>query len=237
MFNLKMADLNILIENKFPYIQKMCEKYLTNETNSDFSISVTEEEIVQEKTEECTDLGYLESLAIYRKIAEKIIEFDGFLLHGVVLETEGEGVAFCAKSGTGKSTHAALWLRYLGDKCSVVNGDKPLIRIKEGKAVAYGTPWCGKEGINNNTSVVLKGVCILQRGIENEIEKIEKSSVLPYLTTQIYVPKNGMKMIKTLDLIDALVKGTDFYLLKCNMDISAAKVAYNRIFGIERTEN
>lgn len=236
MFNLKMADLNILIENKFPYIQKMCENYLTDETKSDFSVSVSKEEILFEKTEECSDPGYLESLAIYRKIAEKIIESDGFLLHGVVLETGGEGVAFCAKSGTGKSTHAALWLKYLGDKCSVVNGDKPLIRIKDGKAVAYGTPWCGKEGINNNTSVVLKGVCILQRGIENTIEKIDKKDVLPYLTTQVYVPKNGMKMIKTLDLIDSFIKGTDFYLLKCNMDISAAEVAYNGVFGTERND-
>ncbi|MBE7012391.1 MAG: hypothetical protein E7415_06935 [Ruminococcaceae bacterium] len=230
MFNLKLADLNILVENKFPYVEKMCKNYITDEAKSDFSVSVSKEEILREKTEECGDPGYLESLAVYRKIAEKIIEFDGFLLHGVVLETGGEGVAFCAKSGTGKSTHAALWLKYLGDKCSVVNGDKPLIRIKDGKAVAYGTPWCGKEGINNNTSVVLKGVCILQRGIENKIEKIEKNKVLPYLTTQIYVPKNGMKMIKTLDLVDAFVKGTDFYLLKCNMDISAAEVAYNGVF-------
>ncbi len=236
MFNLRLADLNILIENKYPYIEKMCGKYMTDEKESDFSVSVTEEEILREKTEECTDLGYLESLAVYRKIAEKIIEFDGFLLHGVVLETGGKGVAFCAKSGTGKSTHAALWLKYLGDKCSVVNGDKPLIRIKDGKAVAYGTPWCGKEGINNNTSVVLKGVCILQRGLENEIETIEKSKVLPYLTTQIYVPKNGMKMVKTLDLIDGFVKGTDFYLLKCNMDISAAEVAYKGVMGIKEEE-
>ena len=236
MFNLKLADLNILVENRFPYIQKMCEKYLTDDIDCDFSVSVTKEEILFERTEECFDPGYLESLAIYRKIAEKIIEFDGFLLHGVVLETGGEGVAFCAKSGTGKSTHAALWLKYLGNRCSVVNGDKPLIRIKDGKAVAYGTPWCGKEGINNNTSVVLKGVCILQRGLENEIKKIDKKDVLPYLTTQVYVPKNGMKMIKTLDLIDAFVKGTDFYLLKCNMDINAAEVAYNGVFGIERTE-
>ena len=236
MFNLKLADLNILVENKFPFIEKMCADYISDAEESDFSVSVTKEEILREKTEECSDPGYLESLAVYRKIAEKIIEFDGFLLHGVVLETGGEGVAFCAKSGTGKSTHAALWLKYLGDKCSVVNGDKPLIRIKDGKAVAYGTPWCGKEGINNNTSVVLKGVCILQRGVENEIEGVEKSEVLPYLTTQVYVPKNGIKMVKTLDLIDSFIKGTDFYLLKCNMDISAAEVAYKGVFGKERTD-
>ena len=122
MFNLKMADLNILVDNKYGFIEKMCKNYITDDKNSDFSVSVTEEEILREKTEECTDAEYLESLAVYRKIAERIIDYDGFLLHGVVLETEGRGVALCAKSGTGKSTHAALWLKYLKDAPSSPSG-------------------------------------------------------------------------------------------------------------------
>lgn len=233
MFNLKMADLNILIENKYSYIEKMCRKYICDNEKPDFSVSVTEEEIEREKTEECNDRGYLESLAVYRKIAEKIIGFDGFLMHSVVIEADGIGVAFCAKSGTGKSTHASLWLRYLGKRCTIINGDKPLIRIIDGRAVAYGTPWCGKEGINKNKSVILKGVCFLQRSEKNEIEKIEKKKVLPYLTTQIYAPASNNGLIKTLDLIDHFVSGTDFYLLRCNMDINAAEVAYNAVIKTE----
>lgn len=227
MFNVKLADFNIRIDNKYEYIQKMCQSYITYDIESDFSVSVTDEEIMHEANEDCAAPAYLESLAVYRKIAEEIIDRGGFLLHGVVLETEGKGIAFCAKSGTGKSTHANLWLRLLGDKCTIINGDKPLIRIKGGKAVAYGTPWCGKEGINKNDKVILSAVCFLKRGIENEIERVPKNEVFPHLTTQIYVPKNGMKMVKTLDLIDTFVKNTDFYMLKCNMDISAAETAYN----------
>ncbi len=229
MFNVRLADLVIRIENKYEYIEKMCKDYIVFDEKYNFSVSVTEEEIKREENEDCSHPAYLESLAIYRKIAEKIIDYNGFLLHGVVLETDDCGVAFCAKSGTGKSTHAALWLKFLGDRCSVINGDKPLIRIKDGRAVAYGTPWCGKEGVNKNASVVLKGVCILKRGERNEIEKLPMKEVFPYLTTQIYVPQKGINMVKTLDLIDSFVKGTDFYLLKCNMDISAAEVAYNEI--------
>ncbi len=229
MFIIKMADLNIKIENKFPYIEQMCKDYIVPDGEVDFSVSVTEEEMKREETEGGTYLGYLESLAVYRKIAEEIINRDGFLLHGVILKTEEQGVALCARSGTGKSTHASLWLRLLGDKCTIINGDKPLIRIKDGKAVAYGTPWCGKERIHKNDSVVLRGVCFIQRGKTNEIEEIPKNQVFPHLTTQIYVPQKGMQMVKTLDLIDTFVKSTDFYVLKCNMDIEAAEVAYNKI--------
>ncbi len=230
MFIVKLAELNIQIENKYLYIREMCKDYIISNGEIDFSVKVTDEEINREKTEEgMTHPAYLESLAVYRKIAEEIINRDGFLLHGVIMETEGKGIALCARSGTGKSTHASLWLRLLGDKCTIVNGDKPLIRIKDGKAVAYGTPWCGKEGINKNTSVALSGVCFLQRGKINEIAEIPKNQVFPHLTTQIYVPKKGMQMVKTLDLIDAFVKSTDFYVLKCNMDIEAAQVAYNKV--------
>ncbi len=229
MFILRMADFNIRIENKFPYIEEMCKDYIIESGEIDFSVSVNKEEVMAEATEGCGHVGYLESLAVYRKIAEEIIERDGFLLHGVVLETEGKGVAFCARSGTGKSTHANLWLKLLGEKCTVINGDKPLIRIKDGKAVAYGTPWCGKEGINKNTSVVLSGICFLKRGEKNEVEEIPKNEVFPNLTTQIYIPQNGLKMVKTLDLIDTFVKGTSFYILKCNMDIEAARVAYDKV--------
>lgn len=229
MFNLKMADFNILIKNKYPYIEKMCKDYITADKDFDFLISVSDEEINAEKTDDCFPCGYLESLAIYRKIAEEIISRDGFLLHGVVLQTEGRGVALCAKSGTGKSTHASLWLRYLGDKCEIINGDKPLIRIKDGKAIAYGTPWCGKEGINKNKKTALCAICFIERGKENEIKEIEKSEVFPRLTTQVYVPKNGEKMLKTLDLINDFINSARFYVLRCNTDISAAEVSYNKI--------
>lgn len=230
MFNLGLAGLKISVDNKYPYIEKMCADYIIGEGDCDFSVSVTEEEIMREATEECGEAAYLESLAVYRKIAEKIIEYDGFLLHGVVLETAGQGVAFCAKSGTGKSTHAALWMRYLGDKCTIINGDKPLIRIINGEVYAYGTPWCGKEGINKNAKTNLKAVCILERGAENEISPLAQNEVFPYMTTQLYLPKlNGVKLLKTLDLADRFIRSTAFYKLKCNMDISAAETAYNAI--------
>ncbi len=52
MFNLKMADFNILIKNKYPYIEKMCKDYITADKDFDFFISVSDEEISAEKTED-----------------------------------------------------------------------------------------------------------------------------------------------------------------------------------------
>ena len=46
-----------------------------------------------------------------------------------VIKVDNDAYAFCAKSGTGKTTHTKLWMQLLGDRMSYINGDKPLIRI------------------------------------------------------------------------------------------------------------
>ena len=56
----------------------------------------------------CSD-AYLETLAIYRKIAEKMPAYDTFLFHGSAISVDGKAYIFTAKSSTGKSTHARLW--------------------------------------------------------------------------------------------------------------------------------
>lgn len=226
MFNVRLAELNICIDNKYPYIEAMCREYITD-APADFTVSVTDDEIKAEGADEGYSLEYLETLAIYRKIANKIIEYDGFLMHGVVLSVDDKGIAFCARSGTGKTTHSRLWQDMLGDRCQVINGDKPLVRIIDDKVYAYGTPWSGKEGINKNARVELKKVCFIQRGTENEIKPCTKKDALGHFMTQVFIPDNGMLTLKTMDLIDRFIRKMDIYILKCNMDISAAKTAFD----------
>ncbi len=51
------------------------------------------------------------------------------------------------------------------------------------------------------------------------------------LLQQIYRPQDPVQMAKTLPLIDMLAAHTALYQLGCNMDISAAEVAYNGMKG------
>ena len=223
--------MNIRINNKYEYVENMCFGYILKEDAApDFSVSVSLEEIERERIAETNHIGYLESLAIYRKIAEKMIDYGGFLLHGAVLDYNGEGVAFLAKSGTGKTTHITLWKKLLDSKITVINGDKPLIRNINGSFYAYGTPWAGKEGWQTNSRTKLKKICFLARGTENRIESEEKTEILTSLLSQIYLPKNNNCFVKLLDLTDKFIKNTDFYRLWCNIDISAAKTAYKGMF-------
>ncbi len=230
MFVIRLAELNIGIENKFLYIYDMCRDYVTNE-KPDFIVSVTDSEISREYRGLSGDEGYFESLAIYRKIAEKVIYYNTFLLHGVVIDVEGCGVGFLAKSGMGKTTHMLLWKKLLKNKITVVNGDKPLIRVTDGKIYAYGTPWAGKEKFQTNTRTDLKNICFIERSLKNKCILLNKEEAFNRIVNQVYMPGSTDLIFSILELIYELIDKTDFYLIKCNTDISAAKVAYSKIIN------
>ena len=144
------------------------------------------------------------------------------------MEAENHGVLLCAESGTGKSTHAALWLELLGQRCEIINGDKPLVRVIDGVPFAYGTPWCGKEEINKNARVRLSDVCFIRRAKENITIPVEKCEIVQNFIQSIHIP-DGTEAIFVLDSVDAVARNVRFWNVFCNMDITAAKTAYDTI--------
>ena len=62
-------------------------------------------------------------------------------LNGVDFEVEkGEFVIVAGASGAGKSTHAALLKRYAPENTTIINDDKPLIKISNTECEVFGTP-------------------------------------------------------------------------------------------------
>lgn len=229
MFNIKMADLIIKIDNKYDYVFKLCKDYIVgDDEKEDMFICVNDDDILTEQNncESGYPAGYCESICVYRYICRKLIKYDAFIMHAACIEVDNNVYAFLAKSGTGKSTHIRLWHDYLGDKVHVINGDKPIIRKYGNRLMVFGTPWCGKEGWNINTSAPLKALCFIERGKENTIEAIPSSAVLTRIGHQVLMPADRDEMLSYLDLMDFMISSIPSYLLHCNMDISAAKTAY-----------
>ena len=112
----KIADKVVEVNSIYAEVHKYCVDYQTDEP-ADYSVYTTQEDIYFEReksvhkdeiegipTRQFSD-SYLEELAVYRKIAEKMIDFDTILFHGSIVALDGVGYLFTAKSGTGKSTH------------------------------------------------------------------------------------------------------------------------------------
>ncbi|MCR5228665.1 MAG: hypothetical protein K6D03_00895 [Solobacterium sp.] len=236
----RIAERTIEITSVYDRVQQYCRDY-RYEGVPDFRISITQEDIDCERKrseKEQTNVPvinysdpYLEELAVYRRIAEKMPYYDTFLFHGSAVSVDGEAYIFTAVSGTGKSTHARLWRELLKEKAVMVNDDKPLIRITESRALVYGTPYNGKHHLGNNICVPVKAVCILERSEKNHIRQITFEEAYLKLLKQAYRPADPRAMEKTLDLIDRLSERVKFYRLGCNMDKEAAETAYNAMKG------
>ena len=236
-FQILIAGKVIGIHAMFAEIRNMCRDYLTD-ADPDFEVSTSPEDIISErqksdreavvegrKPSSYTD-AYLETLAVYRKIAAALLDDNILLFHGSVIAVDGVGYLFTAKSGTGKSTHTRLWREQFGSRAMMVNDDKPLLKITEHGVSAYGTPWDGKHHLSTNTAVPLKAICVLTRGETNHIERANKKDVFPLLCQQSHRIPTPEAMTRTLTLIDQLSNSVALYRLACNMDPEAAMVAY-----------
>lgn len=230
---IRMAGLTIELTPRYSDTAVLCQRYLASpEATPDFSVSVTEEEIRREgEADGCLALGYLETLALYRKISERVLETGRFLFHGSVLSFDGQGVLFTAPSGTGKSTHAALWRRLWGDRVTMVNDDKPLLTVGETCVFASGTPWDGKHRLSENITVPLRAIVLLSRGETNEIAPIGSGVVYPRLLGQTYRPAEPTLLARTLELLDRALARTSLYALRCTPEPEAAVVAHRAIFS------
>ena len=236
-FNICLAGHIIRIFPQYPYIKEYCRDYIC-EGDARVAISTDEEDLRSEMQHAAGQerfgviphqefsAPYLETLAVYRKIADYLTDFDTLLFHGSAVAMDGEGYLFTAKSGTGKSTHTRLWRQVFKDRVVMVNDDKPLLRITDTGVLVYGTPWDGKHRLNSNISVPLKAICILTRSRENQIRRITYREALPMLIQQSYRPSDPEKLAKALSLVDRIGNNIRLYRLDCNMDPSAAETAY-----------
>lgn len=236
MFQIEIAGLAVRIENRFAHVREQCAGYIiSSKIPADISVSVSEEELRRETAkapDSFPDDGYAESVIAYEKISNALPAFDAFVMHSSAMAVDGWGYAIAAESGTGKTTQTRFWKDTLGERMTVINGDKPVYRFRDGKLMVYGTPWCGKEKWQTNASVPMKAVCLLERGEENAVFPVDAFLLLNELTRHFHLPGGGrVDMLKLTELIDRMVTEVPVYRLRCRNDRSAAETAV-RYFGL-----
>ena len=236
-FTVKPADIPVRIRAIWPELRQFLQAYLTEE-EAVFTIETGQEDIDRERVmsartraaeglpELHTSDFYLETLAVYRKLADALVEREVLLFHGSVVAVDGEAYLFTAPSGTGKSTHTRLWRETFGERAVMINDDKPLLRVSREGVRAYGTPWNGKHHLGGNCSAPLKALCILERARENHVERVSPEDAFPRMLQQCYLPENGEKVEKTLALLERMCQTVKLYRLGCNMKREAALVSY-----------
>jgi hypothetical protein len=230
----KLAEVNIGIdfnykENAFRY-----SPYFTTDT-AQCLLTISQERMSTEKETlqalypkrsfTYTDAEYN---VLYQDIPPILFQNGVVTFHGVLIEMNNDGYLFTADSGVGKSTHANLWERYFCGKATIINGDKPLLRICDDGLYGYGSPWMGKENIGINKRVKIKAICFIYRNDNNIIRQIEKDSyVIGSLMQQTMIMDKGQILLKLFRWYKKCANFVNFYQLGCNTNIDAAVVAYN----------
>lgn len=233
-FTVSIARIPVRIKPLLPEIKSYFTDYLCSEREA-FTVATKDcdleferdysDRIYAEEEHHEWSPRYLETLAILRKIANRIPNYDTILFHGAVVAYAGKAYLFAAPSGTGKTTHIRLWLEALPD-AYVLNGDKPFIRVeKDGSILACGTPWRGKEKYGRNEILPLEAICHLERDTVNHIASITAKEAGNGLLRQTYLPSESQAIVKTVTILDKVSKNVRLYRLLCNMDPEAAQIS------------
>lgn len=232
MFDVRIADIDVRLDNRYQDMEERCKDYIVESKSPDLVIgsSPAGRKLWKDYYRETLGIekqdGEAEMEDMLQHFYSKLYLFDAFWMHACVVELGQEAYAFTAPSGYGKTTHAGLWLKAFGDRARIINGDNPIVRLKQDTFYIYGTPFCGKEGWNVNTKAPLKGICYLKHSNVNRLEKMSPAMGYAQLLRDSKPALQKKNTQKLMQLYERLTETVPFYSLECNMEEEAALIAY-----------
>ena len=149
------------------------------------------------------------------------------LFHSSVVSYQGKAYMFLGQSGTGKSTHSSLWLKYI-EGTELVNDDNPVVRIIDGVARVYGSPWSGKTPCYRNVVYPVGGIVKLDQAPYNEIKRLKGvrayAAVVPSISGKRWDKRLAEGLHETENLLAQYVP---VWHLDCLPDEAAARLSCN----------
>lgn len=232
-----IADIVTELDPRFDNTIELAKPFeYHGERETDIDLKVTDKylESLMVRAAEGVTIEQMENFAFSCDFNRKVIPYQTMLVHSSALIYQGGAYLFSGESGIGKSTHTKLWIKAFGNKVHIMNDDKPVVKLYEDKAVAFGTPFDGGSGIALNESYPLKAIVFIERGEQNSIRIPNSREIIQKLYFQTAHMLDADTAEKMLQNFEKLLLLTKFYILTCNMDISAAHVAFDGIIGNEK---
>ena len=152
-------------------------------------------------------------------------EKDTLCIHAAVVSCGGKGYLFLGPSGTGKSTHAQLWLKHI-EGTELVNDDNPVVR----DGVVYGSPWSGKTPCYRNVSFPIGGIVMLSQTPYNKIRRLKGIeayvAVVESIGSKVWDNRIAEGQHQTEN---TLVSTIPMWHLECLPDEAAARLCHDTI--------
>lgn len=143
--------------------------------------------------------------------------------HGVLMEHKGQGIILSAPSGTGKTTHARLWRDH--KRAVILNGDRATCGKVDGVWTGFGLPWSGTSGEQINRNVPLTALVILERGVQNEAQRITGLESFGAAWPHIQYPGWDAELTgNALELTNEFLCQIPVLRLRCRPDVDSVEV-------------
>lgn len=151
--------------------------------------------------------------------------YSTLLFHAAAVSHKGRGYMFLGPSGTGKSTHARLWLRHISG-AELINDDNPVVRIgADGVAMVYGSPWSGKTPCYRKVAYPLGGIVILRQAPINKVTPLSGIQAFAALLPSISGNRSDKRIADALHDTENRLAGTvAVWRMYCLPDQKAAEV-------------
>lgn len=162
--------------------------------------------------------------------AQAIVRRQAVSIHAACVHLDGRAYLFLGKSGTGKSTHAALWRNTFAD-CHLLNDDNPTVRVLSKNHVeVYGTPWSGKTPCYRNAHFPLAGVVRLRQAAENHYTALPPvEAFVALLPSCMALPHDGDTHDALCQTLISMVECLPVGRLDCRPDEEAARLCHARL--------
>ena len=163
------------------------------------------------------------------------LPYGAVAVHTSVIMNGGKAYMFLGESGTGKSTHTRLWRNHI-EGSELLNDDSPILRIEQGEAIVYGSPWSGKTPCYKPLRVPLGGVTRLSQAPHNKMRRLSKleamGALLPSCPPNFAYDEGLTDSI--CEIIGAVIRTTPVFHLECLPDEQAAQLSFENLCGGER---
>ena len=151
------------------------------------------------------------------------------LFHSSVVSNDGKAYMFLGKSGTGKSTHSSLWLRYI-DGSKLVNDDNPVVRLLSDGFWVFGSPWSGKTPCYRNVCYPIGGIVQLSQAPYNKIRRLRPLEAYAVLVPSISGKRWDRHVADGLHETESLLaEKVAVWHLECLPDEQAARLCSEEV--------
>lgn len=143
----------------------------------------------------------------------------------------GKGAVLClGESGTGKSTHTALWIKHI-EGTYLLNDDSPVVRCDSDGVWAYGSPWSGKSPCFRTEQQPVAAFLRLEQRKSNSIRRLGSVEALTALLPSCPPPlaHDEATMDRVVDYVGLAVSHVPVYRMGCLPDADAARLSYQTI--------